>query len=426
MERFLLTVRGMMQSTHHMALATLFTLFTILLSACGDEPVTPPIEEPDDPIEWMELHTEDYLEDRAWRRARLEETMWRPDLPYAKKLLENYGLERGGWDLLPVLDFQVAPVYGPESDRPFSPSSLMERRPETREEWLALGERAFWEMPMRRDPYIEWIAQHPEHWEEVGLKQNEDGSLRGFTRYIDPRGRERVGITCGLCHGANDEPGFADSHIDMGRARALYMESRGLDPEPFIYWGPGKLDVTNDNVDDPVAIPNLWGASEQAYFNASGSIRVVSPASAAVRFETQYIINHSFEARPDRALPWALAMFMMSLQAPETTPEPSEALQAGEALFMQKCAGCHIPERGYSGELIPASALTSDPAISQSITRGTGFYRAPSLLGLSRGGPYLHDLSASTLDDLLLGGHPTGETLDEASRARLILFLETL
>ena len=119
-------------------------------------------------------------------------------------------------------------------------------------------------------------------------------------------------------------------------------------------------------------------------------------------------------------------MFMMSLQAPETTPEPSEALQAGEALFMQKCAECHIPERGYSGELIPASALTSDPAISQSITRGTGFYRAPSLLGLSRGGPYLHDLSASTLDDLLLGGHPTGETLDEASRTRLILFLETL
>jgi mono/diheme cytochrome c family protein len=120
-------------------------------------------------------------------------------------------------------------------------------------------------------------------------------------------------------------------------------------------------------------------------------------------------------------------MFVMSLQPPDTEPPAqSEALQAGEALFMQKCSGCHIPERGYSGELIPASALTSDPSISRSITRGTGFYRAPSLLGLSRGGPYLHDLSAATLDDLLLGGHPTGEQLDETSRADLILFLETL
>ena len=119
-----------------MALATLILLVTLLMTACGDSPeVLPP--EPEDPVAWMELHSQDYLEDRAWRRARLEETMWRPDLPYAKKLLENYGLERGGWDLLPILDFQVAPVYGPDTDRPFTPTSLMEKRPETRDEWLA-------------------------------------------------------------------------------------------------------------------------------------------------------------------------------------------------------------------------------------------------------------------------------------------------
>lgn len=425
MEQILLHDKAMMKRTLHMAFATLSTVILVLLSACGGDPEVPEVIAPEEPVAWMEHHAQDYLEDRAWRRARLEETLWRPDLPYAKKLLENYGLERGGWDLLPILDFQVAPVYGPEHDRPFQPTSLMSERPQTREAWLALGERAFWEMPMRRDPYIEWIAQHPEHWEEVGLKENEDGSLRGFTRYIDPRGRERVGITCGLCHGAGGEAGFADSNIDLGKARGLYMEARGLEASPFTEWGPGKLDVTNDNIDDPVAIPNLWGASEQSYFNASGSVRVVTPASAAVRFETQYIINHSFEARPDRALPWALAMYVMSLQAPAQTPS-TEDTTAGEALFMQKCSGCHIPEDGYSGPLIPADALTSDPSIARSITRGTGSYRVPSLIGLSKGGPYLHDLSATTLDDLLVSGHPTGEALDEAEREALVLFLKTL
>lgn len=404
-----------------MALAT----WLMTLAACG-QPVdsTEPVElAPDEPVAWMEAHTQDYLTERAFRRARLEETLWRPELPYAKKLLDNYAIEEGGWDLLPVLTFRVEPIY-PEQGAEFDGEPLMHQRPQTRDEWLALGQRAFWEMPMRRDPYLSWIASRPELWDEVGLKQREDGSLRGFVRYLDPRGRARVGVTCGLCHGDGGEPGRADADVDLGLARALYMESRGLDGAPFDGWGPGKIDVTNDGVDDPVAIPNLWGASTQSHFNASGSIRVATPASAAVRFETQYIINHSFEARPARELPWALAMFVMSLRPPEPTSSPGST--RGAELFESQCAGCHDPARGYSGGLVDADALTSDPRIARSPTRGTGSYRAPSLLGVSQGGPYLHDLSAPTLGDLLAEGHPTGATLEPEARAELIDFLQTL
>jgi mono/diheme cytochrome c family protein len=391
------------------------------LMGCGGEvePVTP---EPTETLAWMDAHAEDFMGDRAWRRDRLEETLWRPELPYAKKLLDNYGLERGGWDLLPVLDVEVAPVHGPLTGE-FAGEPIMTSRPETREEWLALGERVFWQMPMRRDPYLEWVVANPQVWEEAGLTRREDGSLRGFVRYLDPRGRARVGITCGLCHGEGGDAGRADLDVDLGKARALYMEARGLDTAPFDAWGPGRVDVTDDGVVDPTKIPNLWGASEQSHFNASGVIKVASPASAAVRFETQYIINHAFEARPDRALPWALAMFVMSLEAP--TPDAAPTAR-GEELFAQRCAGCHDPARGYSGDLIAASALTSDPLVSNSPMRGTGSYRVPSLLGVSQGGPFLHDLSAPTLGDLLDEGHPSGAELTPAEREDLLSFLNTL
>ncbi len=152
-------------------------------------------------------------------------------------------------------------------------------------------------------------------------------------------------------------------------------------------------------------------------------VRVASPASAAVRFETQYIINHAFEARPDRALPWALAMFVMSLEAPEH--DASETAR-GEEVFGRMCSGCHDPARGYSGDLIDASVLTSDPLVAGSPMRGTGSYRVPSLLGVSQGGPFLHDLSAPTLGDLLDDGHPIGAELTATERDDLISFLNTL
>ena len=235
---------------------------TSTLLGCGGE-VEPVAPEPTETLAWMESHTDDFLSDRAWRRDRLEETLWRPELPYAKKLLDNYGLERGGWDLLPVLDVMVAPVHGP-LEVEFEGTPVMAERPESREEWLALGERVFWSMPMRRDAYLEWVVANPQVWDDVGLTRQEDGSLRGFVRYMDPRGRAKVGITCGLCHGAQGEPGHADLDVDLGMARALYMNARGLDAAPFDAWGPGRVDVTDDGITDATAIPNLWGASEQS------------------------------------------------------------------------------------------------------------------------------------------------------------------
>lgn len=430
----------------HMALATLFSMTMSFTTGCEDESGMSPSDPHTEPVDWMMAHTGDYLREEGpgfWRRDRLEETLWRPDLGYSAKLLDSYGFgEDEGWDLLPVYDFPVEPVMANmASEQPellwgeLDAMGMLEQararygKPDestwSEAQWRAFGEEVFWRMPMRRDNYFDWLVMSPQLWDRYGLARGENGELLGVTRYRDARGRTRVGMTCALCHAAGGEEGRANEALDLGGARAAFRRAQGWDEDVFALWGAGKVDVTDDEVLDPTAIPNLWGMKYQRYFNASGVIRVETPASAAIRFETQYMMNHGYEVRAPRAFTWALAMYLYGLEEPAR--EPGEEGR-GEAIFMEKCASCHDPARGYSGDLVVASGLSgSDMIASQSLDRGTGHYRVPSLIGVGRGGPYLHDSSAADLDALLVETkHPTGADLDEGDRRDLVKFLKTL
>lgn len=375
--------------------------------------------------QWMVSHASRYLEDAQWRREQLETSLWRPELPYAQIRLNNYALPQGGWDLLPVFEVEVGPVYdGMPAAEDFDGERLNPTQtPDTLEAWQALGEEVFWKMPMRRDGYIEWLITQPELWDEAGLTTDDQGHVRGLVRYRDPAGDVRVGLTCGLCHGANGEPGRANRTLNLGRARELFSIDQGHDPRDYGTWGPGRVDVTNDRVNNPIAIKNLYGAPHLGYLNTSGSILVDSPASLAIRFETQYIEGQAMDARPDRAMMWGLTAYVLSLQAPNQRPDMNSP---GAAVFQSRCAGCHDPARGFSGDLVNADALTSNPLASQSPTRGTGFYKTPSLLGVSRSSAYLHDGSQPSLDALLDSGHPFGTPVEGQQRRDLLQFLNTL
>lgn len=386
--------------------------------ACAPEP-----EPAQDRASWMVEHAADYLsQDPASRRQWLERGWWRQDLSYSEQLLDHYGLPDQGWELLPELNFEVDTL----SDEPFAGRPIFDGvTPTTMEGWLKLGQAAFWRLPMRRDAYVEWLASKPELWDRFGVQRDATGAARGLVRYKDSRGQVRTGMSCGFCHGDQGIEGKANKSMDLGGARAAFRQARGLEPGDFGQWGPGMVDVTDDQMVDPLLIPNLWGASVQAYFNASGSVKIDEPAVAAVRFETQYILNHGYEVRPPRALTWALATYVYALKPPE--PKTKAEHPDGERVFMARCAGCHDPEQGYSGGLIEASTIKSDPQASQSMTRGTGFYRVPSLLGVGGGGPYLHDASAPDLEALLTSaGHPYGEPIDDQERADLIAYLNQL
>ncbi len=393
-------------------------LLLLVLVGCTPPPEAPvPIA---DPAGWMVAHADAFLSDRGQRRAWLESSLWQPEVPYARKRLDGYALPNGGWDALPEMAARTAAVQTDGSTGPWR--TLPATPPSDIAGWRALGERVFHELPMRRDAYVEWLADRPELWARAGV-QTEDGALGGLTRFVDWRGETRTGITCALCHRAEGQPGRAARGLDLGWARARYVESRGQAPGAYADWGRGRMDVTDDPVDDPLAIADLWTVRWQSHINTSGAVRLDTPAALAIRFETQFITGHAFATRPPRHLVWALAIYVLTLDRP---PSAVPVDHPGAAVFADRCAGCHDPERGYAGDLVSPAGFIGQTGPAFSPMRGTGYLKVPGLLGVGEGGPYLHDARFDSLSALVEAGHPYGDPPPPAQAAALVDFLRHL
>jgi mono/diheme cytochrome c family protein len=367
---------------------------------------------------------DEYIHDRSHRRAVLEAALWQPELPYSKSLLNNYALESGGWELLPELSTASAPFTTADAERLAQGQALeLDAVTNGQEAGKSVGEQVFFEQPMRFDAYLTWIAARPELWDAVGLKANDDGRITGLVKFDDDQGQTQVGMSCALCHSVDGVPGRAKRTLDLGLVRALYAESRGVDGDIYRTWGPGRLDVTDDGVNGPTAIPDLWGLKHASHLNHSGVIEVSGIDTLAVRFETQFILGHRLMARPQRSLIWALAEFVWEL-APQPTAVVGEI--QGKAIFQAQCSACHKLDQGGAGALIDANTLTSDSTVAFTPNRGTGYYKVPSLMGVSQNGPWLHDGSQPSLKSLLQSGHPHGAALVDSDRSAVINFLKSL
>jgi mono/diheme cytochrome c family protein len=249
-------------------------------------------------------------------------------------------------------------------------------------------------------------------------------------------GETRVGITCAICHSTvkNGElvAGQARRTFDYGRLRLTFDQVHGTvrsaeEAKRMASWGPGRADVTEDDDEDPVAIPDLWGLRHQRWLTQAGTIRHDSPLALAIRQETQLTDSNHARVRPPRELAWALAMFVYSLSPPAHQAAPAAR---GKALFTEHCARCHA-NAAYGGNTIAATTIGTDPALATGRGRGTGKYRVPTLLGVGDGAPYLHDGSVGSLAELLsptrtAPGHRAGTELAPDERDTLIAFLQTL
>ena len=422
--RLLLCPRGMQRIGRW-----LFYLSAVTVAVACDADLSP---DPDVPA---------YLGDSATRRQLLEAALWRPDLPYSRELLDSYGLGTSGWDLLPKQAAKVRPFTTYDADALARGDRLVagalhalesDTPPDRPTAWRALGQRVFAEWPLRTDAYLTWLAANPARWNEFGVAPRADGTVRGLVVYTDQGVPPSVGVTCAFCHGGDDVMGRGDRRLDVGAVRAAHALAIGRDASDLNAWGPGRADVTDDGVPSVTAIPDLWGLSHATYLNHSGVIAVDSPSTLALRFETQYIKGHRMRRRPPRSLMWALAQFLTTLTPPQTggpfkaSNAAPELIAAGGDQFQQRCAGCHDPARGYSGDLVAAGALAVDAAVATTPERGTGFYKVPSLTAVRANAPYLHDGSAPTLHSLLAAGHPFGTAADPSQRNALIAFLNTL
>ena len=321
-------------------------------------------------------------------------------------------------------------------------------------EWVELGRRVFFEYPLRPEVFAEHALAHPELAAEAGLFAAPDGTWPGVVVFRDLDRSERIGITCALCHVARTSeghalPGRARRDLDYGRMRLAYHRDTGA-PLPerlatrMAQWGPGRADITQDDDEDPVAIPDLWGMRGQPYLTQAGTLRHDHPAALAIRQETQILQANRERTRPPRELAWALAMYVYALEPPPREPvPPTDRTRAGARTFERRCASCHAHPTG-GGTPVPAERVGTDPTLALGRARGTGTYRPSPLVRVADAAPYLHHGAVATLEDLLdptrlqdgyeggtLGpgpvqGHAFGTELDAERRAELLVFLRTL
>jgi len=394
---------------------------------------------------WLMAQATSYLTDATARRAALEASLVNPANMYSRIRLASYGLSTGGWDLLPVWNPRSVPVTAamlPALAKgdvvvPAERAPLWNGvTPATMPEWIALGRRVFFEYPMRAEVFMEYALTEPELQAAVGIERTRDGALPGLVAFANIDGENRIGITCAICHSTvkNGEVvvGQARRTFDYGRLRLTFDQVHGTvrsaeEAKRMASWGPGRADVTEDDDEDPVAIPDLWGLREQRWLTQAGTIRHDSPLALAIRQETQLTDSNHARVRPPRELAWALAMFVYSLSPPRSE---ARASARGAELFGQHCARCHT-NAAYGGSTIAATTIGTDPALATGRGRGTGTYRVPTLLGVRNGAPYLHDGTVASLEALLSldrpqPGHPAGTTLAAADRDALIAFLQTL
>lgn len=406
-----------------------------LAPGCGGEPPTTPVTEVAgqtvasvvkpalEPFgeAWLAAQGERYLGSAADRRRALERSLRSPENLYSRLRLGAYGLGSIGWDLLPEWNPRVLPATratGEALAAGRGPGAVAGApplwdgvRPTTRAGWEALGRRVFFDYPLRPEVFAEHALARPEVGAAVGLRAAADGSVPGAVVFVDVDGAARVGITCALCHvaieGGEVVVGRARRDFDYGGMRLAYHRDTGAPLDPALArrmasWGAGRADITEDDDEDPVAIPDLWRLRELGALTQAATLRHAelgedAPLALAIRQETQLLHANRERARPPRELAWALTMFLYSLEPPPHSVAPDPAARRGAALFAAQCAGCHA-DPGGSGPPLDAAVVGTDPALANGTSRGTGLYRPAPLHRVGDAAPYLHHGVVATLE----------------------------
>lgn len=396
-------------------LAILTVVVWLLSPGCGSEAVeVAPTS--DSPVS----DALSYIDSPDARRAALERSVAVADTPYGQLRLDHYALSgaaiddaESDWDQLPVFQPTVRPLRVPDQ---LTDEGSQFAVPDSQElsDWIAVGARAFERYPIMVDPTLRALRESADTVQRYGLTVQPDGTVNGAVEIRFSDGRWGVALTCTACHSFTSEDG----------TRVVGLSNRDFRLDELVsgasFWAPGTMDVTGDGVENAVQPADLRAIRWQDRLHHSGNL-ANGRIERMVRIETLLSSDVGYSARPNRAVVASMALFLESLGQDLTRPDL--AGRGGE-VFEQACASCHMGE-GLSGPPIPVGQVQTDPAAAQG-ARGTGGYRAPSLLGLAQRGSLLHDGSAHSLAGLLRlepsdhMGHPFGIDLPEADREALV------
>jgi hypothetical protein len=244
----------------------------------------------------------------------------------------------------------------------------------------------------------------------------------------------------------------------------------------------------------PAKLPDLIGIKERRYLDATGLVRhrgigdlmryaalnqgmdmlarygAFIPAgtkdSARQKFLAEGFASFAQARYSDEQL-YALALYIYSLKPPPNPNRRTPLAVQGEKVFQREgCAMCHTPPLYTSNKLTPAEgfkvpddhrlrfdilplSVGTDPTLTLTTRRGTGYYKVPSLKGVWYRGPFEHNGSVATLEDWFdpsrlrddyvptgwkgygvraraVQGHEFGLKLSADDKRALIAFLKTL
>ena len=284
------------------------------------------------------------------------------------------------------------------------------------------------------------------------------GAVLGVVGQVDAAGTlQRVGITCALCHSTVNNSfapgigqrldGWPNRDLDVGRIVSLSPALTDAQRAIYLSWGAGKYDprVNVDGKNVPIVLPPAFGLRHVALETYTGD-GPVSYWNAYVAISQMHghgtfsdpRIGVSVSNPPDLVsdkLP-ALRAYQLSLDAPAPLPGTydADAARRGRAVFTgaARCASCHL---GGALTDVNAGRLYTPDFVGQDATyalrTATKRYRTTPLRGLwhppQLKGPYFHDGSAATLDQVVSHYEQRfGLTLDARQRRDLIEYLKTL
>jgi mono/diheme cytochrome c family protein len=284
------------------------------------------------------------------------------------------------------------------------------------------------------------------------------GAVVGVIGKVDANNNlTSIGITCALCHSTVDNSfapgighrldGWANRDLNVGAIVALSPVLPPAAKAVYNSWGPGKYDprFNFDGQNLPVVIPPAFGLRHVAkeiytgddtisYWNRYVAVTQMHGHGSFADPRIAVNVNNPPELVTTAKLA-ALREYQFGLTNP---PAPAgldaAAVARGRTVFTGagKCASCHVGDAltdVNDGKLHTAAEVGQSVAYAQ--RSATKLYRTTPLRALYRPpqlqGPYFHDGSAATLDDVVDHYVPLlGLTLSAQQKADLVTYLKSL
>jgi mono/diheme cytochrome c family protein len=263
------------------------------------------------------------------------------------------------------------------------------------------------------------------------LKLNAVVGIKGTVETVNGKDTlTRVGVTCALCHSTVDNSfsagigkrldGWPNLDLNPGAIIALSPALPAATKAVYNSWGKGKYDprFNIDGKSKPVVIPPAYGlqdihritltgdGNEIAYWNRYVAVTQMGGLGTFTEPRLNLSITNGTVDLVTDKLP-ALQAYQLALlpPAPPAGSFDAQAATRGKAVFEGKgrCATCHTGASFTDANTTlhpPVDSVVEPEDPSYAARSATRQYRTSPLRGLWQRGPYFHDGSAATLEEV--------------------------